>query len=88
MSGSRKVLVELTDKMAIYVDGTRITNRETKWGLHWTRHTFQCVEEDVVQEMQLRGHHDYLHRIDCEPYKTQATAALTKTLQPEDYMGV
>ena len=82
------VKVELTDKMAIYVDNTRITNRETKWGLHWTLNTFQCAEEDVVQELQLRGHHDYLRRIDCEPYKAQATTALTKTLQPEDYMGV
>jgi len=26
--------IEVTDQNAIYVDGTRITNRSTKWGRH------------------------------------------------------
>lgn len=30
----KKVLVEVTDKGAVYANGTRITGRHTKWGVH------------------------------------------------------
>lgn len=32
----RKVLVEVTSLGAVCLDGTRITGRSTKWGIHYT----------------------------------------------------
>lgn len=32
----KKVLIEVTDKGAVYANDTRITGRHTKWGIHNT----------------------------------------------------
>lgn len=32
----RKVLIEVTDKGAVYANDERITGRHTKWGVHHT----------------------------------------------------
>lgn len=63
------VLVEVTDKNAIYVDGYRITDRSTKWGVHNIIDEFECKKDDVSSECWLRGHRDAFHKIDVEEYK-------------------
>lgn len=51
----RKVLLEVTDKNAIYVDNTRITDRSTKWGVHTTVFSIVCRREDVVNVLVENG---------------------------------
>lgn len=34
MANKRKVLVEVTNRGAVYVNDTRVTGRATKWGTH------------------------------------------------------
>jgi hypothetical protein len=33
---SKRVNVEVTNLGAVYINGTRVTGRETKWGVHTT----------------------------------------------------
>lgn len=79
----KQVNVELTSRGAIFVDDERITNRSTKWGVHYILHSFYCLPEEVVRECLIRGHQAYVNRIDCEPYLSQAAV---KELLPEDYI--
>jgi len=66
--------ITVTNKNAIYVDGTRITDRETKWGVH---HTIdEWVGTDVVGECMTRGHERAVSRIDDAAYIAAAKAAL------------
>lgn len=51
----RKVILEVTDKGAIYVNNTRITDRSTKWGVHTTVFSTVCNREDVVNVLVANG---------------------------------
>lgn len=66
------VKVEILERNAIYVDGSRITNRNTKWGARNILTTFDCEENDVVHECIRRGFDTHVKCIDTEPYLTQA----------------
>ena len=33
---AKKLEIEVTNKYAVYVNGTRVTGRDTKWGIHTT----------------------------------------------------
>lgn len=67
----KTVTVDITDRGAIYVDDTRITNRNTKWGVHQTVDSFVCAKSDVVKECQRRGHRIHLRNIDDDFYVAQ-----------------
>ena len=60
------VNVQVTDKRAIYVNGTRITNRGTKWGVHTILDEFECERGQVASECIARGYADAVSRIDKE----------------------
>ena len=62
----KKVLLEVTDKGAIYVDNTRITDRSTKWGVHTTVFSTVCNREDVVSVLVENGFN--IKRIDDPVY--------------------
>lgn len=62
----KKVLLEVTDKGAIYVNNTRITDRSTKWGLHNIIFSTMCKKEDVVQTLVNNGYS--IKRIDDPEY--------------------
>lgn len=51
----RKVRLEVTDKGAIYIDDTRITDRSTKWGVHTTVFSTVCNREDVLDVLVKNG---------------------------------
>lgn len=65
------VEVNITDKGAIYVNDKRITNRNTKWGIHNTLDRFTCPMDNVVQECMKRGHRIHVRNIEDEPYYHQ-----------------
>lgn len=67
----KTVEVEITDKGAIYVDGTRITNRSTKWGNHTILDSFMCEKKDVVAECAQRGYRRHIRNVDDEFYASQ-----------------
>lgn len=52
----KKLTVEVTDKGAVYVDGTRITGRETKWGIHNILFTGKAYPKDVVSLLKENGY--------------------------------
>ena len=60
---SATVNVQVTDKRAIYVNGTRITDRGTKWGVHTILAEFECERDQVVRECLARGYADAVSRI-------------------------
>ncbi len=46
--------VEVTNKNAIYIDGCRITDRNTKWGIHNILDEFQCETANLHDELKRR----------------------------------
>lgn len=62
----KQVLLEVTDKGAIYVDNTRITDRSTKWGFHTIIFSKMCAKEDVVKTLTDFGYST--KRIDDQEY--------------------
>lgn len=63
---TKKVLVEVTDRGAVYVNGGRITGRHTKWGVHRTIFT-STVKIPVNKVRQLLSDNGYGHiRLDPE----------------------
>lgn len=66
------VTVVMTEKSAVYVDNTRITDRGTKWGARRTLHQADMPQSEVVEWLHQNGQD--LSRIDTEPYKSQAKA--------------
>lgn len=60
----KRVMVEVTDKHAIHVDGTRITNRSTKHGEHTIIDRFMCNSNMVNIECGKRKHTEAVKKID------------------------
>lgn len=52
MARRKKLKLEVTDKNAVYVNGTRITGRDTKWGIHRIVFSTKVFPEDVVQTLK------------------------------------
>lgn len=65
------VNVVCTDKGAVYVDGTRITNQATKWGIHRHIEDFDCARSDVVRECLARGRNRHVSNIDDPVFLVQ-----------------
>jgi hypothetical protein len=72
----KNVTVEVTDRDAIYIDGTRITNRSTKWGTHLNLVTWFIPKDRVIDTLIEHGFTRSVRLIDFEPYATLARAAL------------
>lgn len=50
------VKVTVTDKNAVYINDTRITGRNSKWGWHNTVDEFRCAPKNVRTRLTDRGH--------------------------------
>lgn len=62
----KKVLVEVTNRGAVYVNSTRITGRHTKWGTHNIIFT-SSVKVPVDKVRQILSDNGYGHiRLDDE----------------------
>jgi len=85
LAGGAQVNVAVTDKGAIYVNESRITDRSTKWGTHTHVDAFRCEQRDVLRTCIERGHAGPVQRVDDPAYAGQkACAAIAKaTAQPE-----
>lgn len=59
----KKVKVEVTNKMAVYVDDTRITDRSTKWGVHRIVDKFFCRPDNIFKNLKRKGLGGYISRI-------------------------
>lgn len=65
----KQVTVEVTNQGAVYVDGHRITGRETKWGVHQTMFSIKVNKCDIATALQEHGYGyikldpDYLEEI-------------------------
>ncbi|MCK5639901.1 MAG: hypothetical protein KAJ19_03860 [Gammaproteobacteria bacterium] len=81
-----KVEVVVTDKYAIYVDGTRITNRATKWGVHGEVDSFSCPRDRVAFVCIERGHRAAVRRINDNAYTKQQKQAFEDNPLPQ-YRG-
>jgi hypothetical protein len=68
---SKLVKLDVTDKDAVYVDNTRITDRSTKWGLHRIIFTVQTPQSEVVKTLLANGYERQAKRIDTEPYLSE-----------------
>ena len=66
-----QVTVTITDKGAIYINDSRITGRNTKWGNHQTLDEFTCPMTAVVAECVKRGWDRHVRNIDTTPYLEQ-----------------
>ncbi len=53
---AKKVKVEVTDKNAVYINQTRITGRDTKWGIHYTLFSTKAFPKDVVKVLTENGY--------------------------------
>jgi len=62
----KTVKLEVTDRGAIYVNDTRITDRSTKWGLHNIVFSTVCDREEVVDILVKNGYS--IKRIDDPAY--------------------
>ena len=47
--------VFVSSKRAVFINGTRITSRGTKWGNHWHLDEFTCTADQVLQLLLERG---------------------------------
>jgi hypothetical protein len=56
--------VQLTTTGAIYVDNTRITNRNTKWGVHHNVFSSSIPIECIVETLTRLGFADHVKNID------------------------
>lgn len=68
---SKIVNVTADEGDAIYVNGNRITDRGTKWGVKQVVASFDCPQDEVVRRLREFGLHSHIKRIDTEPYITQ-----------------
>lgn len=62
----KRVKLEVTDKGAIYVNDTRITDRSTKWGVHSIIFSTVCETDKVLDTLITNGYN--IKRIDDPEY--------------------
>lgn len=51
----KTVTIEVTNQGAVYVNNTRITGRETKWGIHHTLFTAKAPANKVKETLVNNG---------------------------------
>lgn len=56
MKRYRAVTVEVTNQGAVYVNNSRITGRETKWGVHTTVFSAKVKPKEVVELLKEHGY--------------------------------
>lgn len=52
----KKVTLMVTDKGAVCINGTRITGRGTKWGIHYTIFEVSVPVTEVVNTLNKNGY--------------------------------
>ena len=52
----KRVVVEVTNQGAVYVNNTRITGRHTKWGIHHTLFTAKVFPNEVTKTLAANGY--------------------------------
>jgi len=52
----KKVTVEVTNQGAVYVNDTRITGRDTKWGIHQTMFSVKVPANKVSSTLAEHGY--------------------------------
>ena len=53
---AKKLNIEVTNKYAVYVNGTRVTGRDTKWGVQNTIFKTTTTSKDVTQTLADYGY--------------------------------
>lgn len=56
MKKVNKVTLEVTDQGAVYVNNTRITGRNTKWGVHRTMFSIVINPKDIIATLNEYGY--------------------------------
>lgn len=51
----KRVLMEVTDKGAVYINGTRVTGHDTKWGHHRIVHVGRVYPHRVSHNLIKHG---------------------------------
>lgn len=63
----KTVTIEVTNQGAVYVNNTRVTGRETKWGVHQTVFSTKCPSNSVSSTLR---ENNYGHiRLDADYMK-------------------
>ena len=52
----KRVTMEVTNQGAVYVNGTRVTGRHTKWGIHQTVFTARVYPHRVTHNLVKHGY--------------------------------
>ena len=52
----KQVTVEVTNQGAVYVNSTRITGRDTKWGVHQTMFSIKVSPDKVSSSLNEHGY--------------------------------
>lgn len=50
--------IEVTDKNAVYLNNTRITDRSTKWGTHTTVCSIRTTSRNITKVLTKHGYTD------------------------------
>jgi hypothetical protein len=67
MARQKYVTVEVTNQGAVYVNSTRVTGRETRWGVHLTVFETKCPANCVADTLR---ENNYSHiRLDSDYMK-------------------
>jgi len=51
----KKVTLEVTDKGAVYLNNTRVTGRDTKWGTHTIIFTAENIPVNSVRQILIKN---------------------------------
>lgn len=53
---SKKYDIEVTNQNAVYINGTRVTDRSTKWGTHLTMFKVATTSKNITQVLAKYGY--------------------------------
>jgi hypothetical protein len=56
MARAKMLTVEVTNLGAVYVNNTRITGRDTKWGCHTIIFETKAYQKDVIKTLKDNGY--------------------------------
>lgn len=56
MARSKRVKLEVTNQGAVYINGTRVTGRHTKWGIHTTVFEARVAATSVTANLIKHGY--------------------------------
>ena len=52
----KRVKMEVTNRGAVYINGTRVTDRDTKWGVHTIVHSGRVYPHRVTHNLVKHGY--------------------------------